>query len=183
MAGGGALIAAQAGLQLLGGLEERGQYRAEARVLDENARIEETQGAFDAVDALRAARMAQGEDITAAAASGSALGGSVSDMLFQQAVENQYQAMAVRAEAGGRARSLRQQADGKRRAGDSALFQGVLRAGAAAINGTSANKANARADAAEANRRSSQLAQPGSIPIPQPRVRGDWGAPSWGRPN
>lgn len=179
MTAGPALIAAQAAMEVIGGIEERGQYRAEARVLDENARIEETQGAFDAVDALRASRMQQGEDITGAAASGSGLGGSVGDMLFQQAVENQYQVMTIRAEAGMRARGLREQADGKRRAGDSALFGGVLRAGASVINNVRAERASARLERAEARGRSSQLySPPGSIPVP----RGDWGAPRYGRP-
>jgi hypothetical protein len=178
MAGGGALIAAQAGLQLLGGLEERGQYRAEARALDENARIEETQGAYDAVDALRAARMQQGEDIAGAAASGSGLGGSISDLLYQQAIENQMQAMTIRAEAGMRARGLRSQASGKRRAGDSALFGGVLRAGAAAIGGAASERAAGRIDRAEAYGRSSAYSPAGTIPVP----RGSY-VPPMGRPN
>lgn len=181
MAAGPAMIAAQAVMSIAGGLEQRGQYRAEARALDENARIEETQGAYDAVDALRAARMQQGEDITGAAASGVGLTGSIHDMLFAQAIENQYQAMSIRAEAGMRARNLRQQADGKRRAGDSALFQGVLRAGASAIQGMGAGSATDRVAAAESAARSAQLGQPGTIPIPS-RATGDWGAPRYRSP-
>ncbi|MCP3730440.1 hypothetical protein M9978_08360 [Sphingomonas sp. MG17] len=185
MAAGAPLIAAQAAMQLIGGIEERGQLRGEARALDENARVTETQGAYDAVDALRAARMQQGEDITAAAAGGASLTGSIGDMLFQQAVEYQYQAMSIRAEAGMRAQGLRQQAQGKRRAGDAALFGGVLRAGASAIEGVRAERSASRLEAAEARGRASALAPSGSIPVPRqtgPFTWSDSETGKWGGP-
>jgi hypothetical protein len=162
--GGPEMMAAQMAMQFMQGLQERSSLRGQADAIDENARIEETQGGYDAVQALRESRMQEGADISAAAASGTGLTGSVADVLFQSAVERQMEAMGIRAEAGMRARSLRAEATAKRKAGDQALFGGVLRAGASAIGGVSAQRDQAALGGAMKNGRLVQKS--GTIPIP-----------------
>jgi len=161
--GGPEMMAAQMAMQVIQGGIERGNMRSEANAIDENARIEETQGAYDAVQALRESRMAQGADLTNAAASGVGMGGSIADIMAQQAIERQYEAMSIHATAAMRARGLRSEAKSRRRQGDAALFGGVMRAGATAITSMGQSRANARLDAATAR---SQRQALGTIPIP-----------------
>lgn len=161
MAGGPEMMAAQAAMQIVGGIAENSALRKEARALDENGRVIETQGAYDAVDALRRSRMQAGADVAAAAAGGSGLA-SFADVIEANAVERQMEAMNIRFTAMSKADGLRAEASMKRDQGKAAIFGGILRAGASAIQSAGSQRAQGRIDAATARSR-----QPlGTIPIP-----------------
>lgn len=159
---GGALIGLRAAMKISKGISQDEQAHAEARVLTENGRRMDTQGAYDAVSSLRESRLQEGVDITSGAASGVGLS-SLSDLLEQNAVERQLEAMNIRYSAMQRGDAVRTQAAAKRAEGDSALFAGVLRAGAGAIQGGAQNNAN-RSGSTAATRSYTQAM--GTIPIP-----------------
>jgi hypothetical protein len=171
-----ALIGLNAAMTISQGISQSETLHGEARALDENGRRIDTQGAYDAVSALRQSRLQEGVDITSGAASGSGLS-SLSDLLAQNAVERQLEAMNIRYAAGQRGDALRTEAAQKRADGRAALFGSIFRAGAGAIQGiaqSNANKASAGAATRVFNERigrSSSLpagkAQGlGTIPIP-----------------
>lgn len=169
MSAGGALIGMQAATQLIGGISENSQYRAQARTLDENARLTEYQGEFDVLAALRKSRMEDGAMLADAAAGGGGGGvgamGSMADILYANAVERQMEALNIRHAAAGQARGLRAQAAEARHNGRSALFNGVMRAGAAALQGVS--QANARSQIQQINQSERNFQPLGSIPVPR----------------
>jgi hypothetical protein len=164
-----AVVAAMAAMSLVQGISQKSGLDKQAGALDENARLTETQGAYDAVDSLRKSRLQEGVDITGAAASGSGLTGSVADMLESNAVERQLEAMNIRYAAGQRAQGLRTEAEQKRSEGRSALLGGVLRAGASAIQGYS-GASNSAAIGGALSRDSAQrlggVQAMGTIPVP-----------------
>lgn len=158
-----AVIGAMSAMQIAQGAMQQSSLNKEAAAYDENARRTDTQGAFDAVDALRKSRMQEGIDITSAAASGSGLTGSVADLLESNAVERQLEAMNIRYSANQQATSIRMQAAQKRADGRAALLGGIFRAGAAAIQGAS-GFGNSNALAGAQSR--SQAQAMGTIPVP-----------------
>lgn len=151
------LIALEAGANLIQGVDQSNQLHAQARATDENARLTDTQGAWDASASLRAARMQQGSDIASAAADGVGLTGSVADLIRANAIEAQMQAMNIRYQANQKARGLRIDAANLRQQGRSALVGGVFRAGAAALSGAHDAANTAKVAKAQAL---------GTIPIP-----------------
>jgi hypothetical protein len=153
----GGLIALNAGMQLLQGVGESAQMRRGAQAQDENARLAETQGAYDALEALRKSRLALGEDVAALAARGG-FGGSVGDLLEAKAVERQMEAANIRYSAASKARGMRQDAANMRHGAQTALFGGIMRAGAAALTGRAEMQRGARIAAA--------MQPMGTIPVP-----------------
>jgi len=145
-----------------------------ASALDENARLTETQGAYDAVAALRQSRLQQGADFTAVAASGTGLGGSVSDLLEANAVERQMEALNIRYGASRKADAYRLEASQQRINGQQALFGGFLRAGTSALTGLDRQKQQGRiADAVARDGTSRTGGAPRAAPlaaIPLPPV-------------
>lgn len=175
MAAAPALIALKAGAALAGGIAENSAARSEGRALDENARITELTGEQDVLSAARQSRMEEGAAVAGAAGSGqlSVGSGSIADMIYANAVERQMELLNIRAGASSQAASLRSQASDARARGRSALFGGVLRAGAAALQGVSEGRNRTRIDAATTASRAWDRAQPqalGSIAIPKRKV-------------
>lgn len=160
----GGLMAMQAGMQLLQGVGESAQTRFAAQAQDENARVVETQGAFDALEALRRSRLAQGEEITALAAHGG-LGGSVGDLLEARATERQMEALNIRYSAASKARGIRQDAANMRHQAQAALFGGIMRAGASALT--------SRADMQRDAKLTAALQPSGTLPVPLPGATRD----------
>lgn len=172
MSASAALIGSQAFQQLAGGVAANNQARAQARALDENARLTETQSEYDVLSALRKSRMEDGAMIADAAAGGggggAGAGGSMADILYANAVQRQMEAMNIRYGAASSARGLRGQAVQARADGRAALFNGVMRAGAAAIGGIETKRASDRLNAQwEKERTHGRSLQPlGTIPVP-----------------
>lgn len=169
MSAGTALIGVQAASALAGGITDNGQARAQGRAFDENARLTEYQGEFDVLAALRKSRMEDGAMLADAAAGGggggAGAGGSMADILYANAVQRQMEALNIRHAAAGQASGLRAQASQARRDGKAALFNGVMRAGAAALTGVDKQKANARIAAQNDAERTFQPM--GTIPVPR----------------
>lgn len=161
-------IGLQAGSQIYGGIEESRGLKAEARTLEENARLTERDGAFAAVDAYRASRMQMGEDIAALASSGGVTAaGSGGDILAAASIERELEVMNIRYEAGQEARGLRQQAKDRRRAAKGAIIGGVLGAASSALSGAMQLRGQTRAS--EQNARVRAGARSGyGVPIPVP---------------
>lgn len=159
-------IGLQFAASTFGAIQESKGLKAEARALDENARLEESNGASAAVDAYRASRMQMGEDIVAFSASGGVSeGGSAGDILAAQAIERELEVMNIHYEANNRASGLRAQAKDRRRAAKGALIGGVLGAAAQAISGVSAMRSQARSEAQNQQGRTTQRTGYG-MPIP-----------------
>lgn len=150
----------------MGAVAESNGLKAQARALEKNAQIEQTNGAYAAVDAYRASRMEMGEDIVGFAGSGGFSDvGSAADMLAAKAVERELEAMNIRYEAATRADGLRAEAKDKRRAAKGALWGGLLGATASAISGASSLNNQSRAAGQNEQRRQGQRAGYG-MPIP-----------------
>ena len=118
-----AAVALSAAAPIAGGIMESKGLRREAKALDEGARRDESQGAADAVDALRASRMQLGEDMASLAGSGFAIGsGSADDLLSAALIEREFEAMNIR-------ESARLQAEEKRAAARERLEKLVEKSG------------------------------------------------------
>lgn len=158
----GGLIALNSGMQLLQGIGEASGLRQQASVQDRNAAGVETQGGYDALESLRRSRAQQGSDIVGAAASGSGLGGSLGDLLEANAVSAQMEAMNIRYSAATKARAYRQDAENMRHNATTAIFGGIMRAGASALTGMQSKANFDKISAAQWG-----VPQPvGTIPIP-----------------
>lgn len=182
----GLMVASQA-VQTVG--EVRGA-NAEARGYRENARLTELQGEYDVLGALRKSRMEQGASVADAAASGGSIGsGSVADIIYQNSVERQMEALNIRAGAAGQASGLRSQAAQAKARGRAAIVKGVFRAGAAVLGGIKDQKNQDRLAGQVSTERAGQLQPLGTIPLPSgtvgyggviepPKTSGKW-APLW----
>lgn len=161
-------IGLQAGSQLYGGIEESRGLKAEARALDENARLTERDGAMAAVDSYRASRLQMGEDMAALAGSGGITAASSgSDILAASAIERELEVMNIRFEAGQEATGLRAQAKQRRKDAKGAIIGGVLGAASSALNGAMQMRGQTRS--AAQNERVRVGARSGyGIPIPAP---------------
>lgn len=162
-----AAIGLMVGSQLFAAHSESEQLKDAARTDDENARLTELQGAFDSEDLRRRGRAQQGEAIAALGASGGSIEGqSARDLIFQNQLELEYSVLSRTYSAAGEAFALRQSATGKRKAARSAMFGGMLRAGAAALTGVSdMNNAAATREAGE-RLRNARLPGAQKLPIP-----------------
>jgi hypothetical protein len=173
------LIGLQSVGGLIGGAQQQGQYRRQGAVLDENARLTELQGNLDASEAARASRREEGEIAAALAGMGTMGGtGSSEDIMYQTALEREYELMNIRFGAAQEAAALRTQARQARSAGKAALVNGVLGAATSAIAGVRDLKNDKQARADLERIRSAQL--PGRIPVPRRLQGGSFMPPTEG---
>lgn len=141
-----AAVALSAAAPVAGGIMESKGLRREAKALEEGARRDESQGAADAVDALRASRMQLGEDMASLAGSGFAIGsGSAQDLLSAALVEREFEAMNIRESARLQAEEKRAAARDRRKSAKNAIFMGLLNGATAAVAGASQMRSDARA--------------------------------------
>jgi hypothetical protein len=165
-----ALIGSQAFQSIAGGISANNQSRAQARALDENARLTDLQGEYDVLSALRKSRMEDGAMLAEAAAGGggggAGAGGSMADILYANAVQRQMEALNIRNAAANQARGLRAQASQARADGRAAIFNGVARAGAAVISGIENKRASDRLSV-QAGRERAPIQPLGTIPVPR----------------
>jgi len=139
-------IGLQVAAPVIGGIQEAKGLRREAAALDEGARRDQSQGAADAVDALRASRMQLGEDMASLAGSGFAIGsGSAQDLLSAELVNREFEAMNIRETARLQAEEKRAAAADRRKSAKTAIFTGILNGATAAIAGASQMRSDARA--------------------------------------
>lgn len=169
-----AAVAMQAVGQLYGGIEQNKAQRRVARAEEENARLTEYQGSIDATAGLREQRLAMGADLAGMASGGASVGGSITDMIVQQSIEAQMQALNTRFTAAGEAAAARQRAADARKAGKAALISGVLGAAGTALQGASDIRQRNRTNATRAKSRDASVprnAPPrtskGGIPVPR----------------
>lgn len=155
-------IGLQVAAPVIGGVMEAKGLRREAAALDEGARRDQSQGAADAVDALRASRMQLGEDMASLAGSGFAIGsGSPQDLLSAELVEREFEAMNIRETARLQAEEKRAAAADRRKSAKTAIFTGILNGATAAIAGASQMRSDARAASRNESSRTSARASYG----------------------
>ena len=159
-------IGMQAASQVHGASSEKKAYNAEARALEENARLTQADGAAAAIDAYRTSRMQMGADIVSmASGGGAAFGGSSADILAANAIERELEVMNLHHSAASEARNLQDQAKQRRKAGKRALIGGLMGAAAGAISNASNLRQQNRIAAQNQKQRNSQKGGYG-IPIP-----------------
>ncbi|WP_298164583.1 hypothetical protein [Novosphingobium sp.] len=112
---------------IIGGMEQSGTLRAQARMDRENANRTEFQGELDAWQTARDARLAQGAGLAMAAADGNPVGtGTVADLVEQAALERELEIANLRSKARGEAYNLRVRAGQADRQARGALVKGFL---------------------------------------------------------
>ncbi len=121
--------------QVKQGVDANNAARAAARVDDENARLTVLQGEQEALATRRDERMASGDMIAAFAGSGLSLGGSFSDLLAENAYQRELEILNIRTTRAREGQNLQNQATQKRKAGRSALINGMIGAVSTALSG------------------------------------------------
>ena len=112
---------------VIGGIEQSGTLRAQARMDRENANRTEMQGELDAWQTARDARLAQGAGLAMAAADGNPVGtGTVADLVEQASLERELEIANLRNKARGEAYNLRVRAGQEDRSASWALAKGFL---------------------------------------------------------
>jgi hypothetical protein len=163
MSAGAAFAGMQIAGALLGGMEERGVRRAEARVHDENGRLSLLEGEQAAQLTRHDERQAAGAAIAAMAESGAALGtGTPLDLIRQSALEREIEIGNIRAQAAGEARTHRQAAADARYAGKAAMVRGIFDAVGAGVGYAADAGGAARLKAIGTRERASLQRQPAS---------------------
>lgn len=133
------------------GEAQQAQYQAQAQAQEYNAKIAENNArvAMDQANAQeeqqrRRFRMMQGEAIASAAQSGAGLSGSNKDIIEQNALMNELDALTIRYQGQNQAQGLQAQAvldrygaKAARQAGDDAMTAGYISAGANLLSGAS----------------------------------------------
>lgn len=168
-------IALMAASTLYGGWTQHKAANAQAKVLQENARQDVLGGELDAATIAGQERAATGESIAASAANGVSVGsGSAADLIRQNAIEGEWDALSARYNARSQAYALRQQAKQVKKAGRQALIGSVLTAGAQALSATSKASNLSRENTAVAAYRSAQITSryPGGLQFPTPASLG-----------
>lgn len=147
--------------QVLGGFEERAQYRHEARALEENARLRLLAGEQQAAQSYREERQVSGAALAAMGESGFTVGtGTAADLLMQNALEREIEIAAIRAQAQGEAVNDLNAARDKRYAGRLAVLNGLLAAGGTAMSHMAGRDAQKKLDEAIERDRQSRLPRP-----------------------
>ena len=138
---------------IYGGIQARKDYRKAARSLEDQARLEEEAGEFEALQTARQFDSLLGEQKMTVAASGAETEGSVLD-IFSRTINDKNQSVNnIRAAAKARAAQLRAQARQNKKAGNRALLSSILgvsgdaASSAANINSMAGGKESARAGA------------------------------------
>lgn len=146
---------------LIGGIEERGALKGQAKADRENANRTEFQGELDSWQTMREARLAVGAGLAASAADGNVTGtGTVADLVEQATLEREMEIGNLRARARGEAANLRAEAKAKDRAATFAVIKGVVGA-AGSIAGSVSDKNNqAKLSAAAGRDRASRSSAP-----------------------
>lgn len=159
-------IAMQAGSQIYGGIQQSKALKGEARALEENARRTEGDAARSGIEAYRASRMAMGEDMAAAGASGGVYGGSsAADVIAASAIEREMEVMNIHYQANSEAMALRKDAKQRRKAAKGAIIGSILGAAANALSSASGLRQQSQASNQNQQIRSSQAGGYG-MPIP-----------------
>lgn len=153
------VIAAAAGSALkigggiYGGLQARKDSKRAARSLEDQARLEEEAGQFEALQTARQFDSLLGEQKTAVAYSGAETEGSVLDIFSKTIRDKQQSVDNILAASRARAAQLRDQARQARKAGRRALLSSIIGAAGdtatsyANYNSMTGNKETARAGA------------------------------------
>lgn len=153
------------------GFSESQGLKAQAGILDSNAKAAQLDGAYSREDIRRRGRAVQGEAIAASAdLAGSVGGGSIQDLLFQNALETEYAAQSATYQADRQAAGLRSEAAAKRKAAKNAMIGGFLRAGASALTGAANISNQGKVDAARQQRQEAYF--PGGQRLPMPTYGG-----------
>lgn len=175
MAGGPVAIGLMVASQLMEAKGQSDQLNAGAAADRENARLAELGGAWREDEIRRRERAVSGEAISALAANGVSVGsGSAQDLLFQNMLEGQHAALNARYEAASEAYGLRRSAAAKKAQAKSALFGGMLRAGAAAVTGMDQLQGAASAEKAAAIVREARWPGAMKLPMPGPAQSRGW---------
>lgn len=129
-------MAFQAGGSILQGVGANNEYRAAARVDEENARQSTLSGEQDVAQIMRDERMMAGEAIATMAGSGAAIGwGSAADIIAESAMNRDRDIAARRRQAAQEAANYEQAAADKRAAGRNALITSAFNAVGSVLNG------------------------------------------------
>lgn len=167
------LIALSTAGPIIEGVGANAEARSEARALERNAGEVGTQGAEDALFALRQDRMQAGAELASSAAGGVGAGnGTLADLMRANAEARWQQAFNIQQSASQEARGLRDQARAARRRGKFALIGGITRAGANALGGIGDARNAEKMGQANTRRREQERRGPistGSIPLPRGR--------------
>lgn len=143
--------------QVIGGIQADQTSIAQKKAYDQNANLAELQGNDDALTSMRQSRMQDGEMVAAgASAGGGAMGGSLADIVYANAVQRQATAQNIRYSADMKAQGLRYQGSVARAQGRQALFGSLLKAGASVAGSTGGGGAGG-----------AQTQPLGTIPVPQ----------------
>lgn len=165
------LIALQAAGPIMEGVGANKQARREAAALEQNAIEAGTQGAEDAYFSLREGRMQEGAALAASAAGGIGAGnGTLADMMRANAEARWQQAFNITGAAAKEAANYRSEAKSARSRGKSALFGGIIRAGATVLGGVGDMRAADRQEGINKGQRKQQAQGPaplGAIPLPR----------------
>lgn len=165
----GVLIGLQAFSSLTAALDRFGAARNEAKMLGENARRTEYDGAIQGQEMRRESRAAIGEQLAAGAASGVAIGtGSALDLIGESAQEAEFEILNLRRQAADQAAGLRYQAKVIRRGATAQLFRDVINIGTQAASAASGAGDAAAISAARGRERASMLPRESGTGIPLP---------------
>lgn len=136
---------------IYGGLQAKKDYKKAARSLEEQARLEEEAGKFEALQTARQFDSLLGEQKMTVAASGAETEGSVLNIFDKTLRDKQQSVDNILMAARARASQLRSQAKNAKKAGKRAFLSAVIGAGGDAatsysnINSMSGGKETARA--------------------------------------
>jgi len=152
-----ALVLSTAG-PVVEGIGARKEYRAAARVDEENARLSVLAGEQEVADLMREERAVAGDAVADMASSGLLIGGGSAQALLRESSRQLNRAVVTRREqAASEQANYLQAAKDKRRAGRNALISGIFSAASNAIAGASGMNAQAGVSAARGRVRSASL--------------------------
>lgn len=158
MSAGDGFAGVEAAGMLLGGLLERSSARAQARVLEENARLSLLEGEEAIAQTLRQERQVSGAAVAAMAGSGARVGtGTAADIIRQNGLEREIEIGNIRAQAQGQARNQIQAAEDLKASGDHALFGALAQAGTHMLSYKAQVESRATLDAQVAKERAARL--------------------------
>ena len=150
-------VGAQVAGKVVGGIGQRAELRAAAKVDDANAQLALASGEDDVLQIRRDERAQAGDALAMLAGSGGLIGqGSAADIIADSAYQRELDILNVRKKAYGEFRNNRQAAKDKRKAGRNALIGGVFGAVSTALSGAADMRAGRLAAAQGAKARSAR---------------------------
>ncbi|MFC0683229.1 hypothetical protein [Novosphingobium clariflavum] len=156
-----AAIAMTAASSIMGGIQQAGNLRAEAKQDAENGRLSLKSGEQEAMDTLREARFQQGGAAAQMASSGLLFGGSVSTVLADSARSAELDIDRIREKAAGEANNYYASAAQKRKGAKNAILGGIFNAVASTVQGASGLQNQGKVMAQARAERSSTLGAAG----------------------